>query len=81
MRSLQGYEIVNVENMSPGHGVQKSVTSRGHNLFSIFDIYILITLSRLLAPALHELILRLEMGAAFTNASQHCRTSASILAM
>jgi hypothetical protein len=65
MRSLQSHEIVNVENMPPGHRVKKSVTSRGHNLVSIFDIRDLIALLHLLVPALHELILRLETGAQF----------------
>jgi hypothetical protein len=57
MRSLQSYEIIDVENMPPGHRVKKSVSSRGHNFVSIFDIYDLVAFLHLLAPALHELIL------------------------
>lgn len=48
---------VGVCSMFQGHRVQKSVTSRRHNLVAIFDSCNLITVSRLLTPALHELVL------------------------
>lgn len=56
MRALQGYEIVNVKNMPPGHRVKKSVTSRGNDFVSFPDIDDSIALFPLLAPALYNLV-------------------------
>ena len=70
MKRAQGYQIINVKNVSPGHRVEKSIPSRGHNLFSFFDVYDLIAFPDLFAPALDELSFGSEMGAEFAKCRQ-----------